>query len=252
MKHDMRMRGVIERRLLVNYRGDPQVAQGLLPAGLRPVLADASAVVGICMLRLGQLRPDGAPASLGRRSENVAHRITVEWDDDGGVVRRGVYIPRRDSASRLNVAAGGRLFPGVHRAARFEVREDARRVEVSAWSPHEAWHVAARVERHGPDSSRLFAGRDAAATFFRDASIGWSPGRRRELEGVEMALESWSLEPVVVRDVRSSFLDDPNVFPPGSLELDGAYLMSDVPVLCRAVDAKPPGRRLASASSATC
>jgi len=251
MKHHMAMRGMIERRLLVNYRCDPEVAYGLLPAGLRPVLVDGSAVVGICMLRLGQLRPDGAPASLGRRSENVAHRITVEWDDEGAL-RRGVYIPRRDSASRLNVAAGGRLFPGVHRAARFEVSEDAGRIDVSAWSPHEAWRVAARVERRGPDSSDLFAGPDDAAAFFRAASIGWSPGRRRQLEGVEMVLDSWSLEPVVVRDVRSSFLDDPNVFPSGSLELDGAYLMSDVPVLCRAVDAEPPGERVASASSATC
>ncbi|MEO8095715.1 MAG: DUF2071 domain-containing protein, partial [Pseudolysinimonas sp.] len=108
-----RMAGVIDRRLLVNYRVDPDVARGLVPAGLRPLLIDGNAVAGICLLRLDQLRPAGLPSAIGLRSENVAHRIAVEWDTPDGM-RTGVFIPRRDSGSRVNVAVGGRLFPGPH------------------------------------------------------------------------------------------------------------------------------------------
>jgi hypothetical protein len=35
----------------------------------------------------------------------------------------GVYIPRRDTDSRLTVVLGGRAFPGVHSRARFTVAE---------------------------------------------------------------------------------------------------------------------------------
>ncbi|MDF2434699.1 MAG: hypothetical protein JWP44_4330, partial [Mucilaginibacter sp.] len=41
----------IERRLLINYRLDPGVAQSLLPDTLRPQLVRGSAVAGICLLR---------------------------------------------------------------------------------------------------------------------------------------------------------------------------------------------------------
>ena len=46
-----------QRRLLINYRRDPAVAETLLPSGLRPQLVDGSAVARICLLRLGAMRP---------------------------------------------------------------------------------------------------------------------------------------------------------------------------------------------------
>src|ERR1700712_2436142 len=117
-----RMTGVIDRRLLVNYRVDPDAARAILPASLRPQLVDGVAAAGICLLRLRELRPAGFPAAIGLGSENAAHRIAVEWDDESGV-RTGVFVPRRDSGSMINVAVGGRLFPGVHGSADFEVDE---------------------------------------------------------------------------------------------------------------------------------
>ncbi|MCY7286937.1 MAG: DUF2071 domain-containing protein [Cryobacterium sp.] len=53
------MAGDIERRLLVNYRVEPAALTGLLPAQLRPQLVDGLAVAGICLIRLGTLRPRG-------------------------------------------------------------------------------------------------------------------------------------------------------------------------------------------------
>ena len=90
--------GIIERRLLVNYRIAPGALAGLLPAPFRPKLVGGYAIAGICLIRLASVRPRGLPAGLGLRSENAAHRIVVEWDADGRS-HDGVYIPRRDSDS---------------------------------------------------------------------------------------------------------------------------------------------------------
>ncbi|WP_406291790.1 DUF2071 domain-containing protein [Embleya sp. NBC_00896] len=97
------MASTIERRLLVNYRVDPEITARLLPAPLRPVLVRGYAAAGICLIRLARLRPDSAPFGLGLRTENAAHRIAVRWDTSDGP-RSGVYIPRRDSDSVLTAS----------------------------------------------------------------------------------------------------------------------------------------------------
>ena len=102
--------GEIERRLLVNYRVDPEVLAKLLPAPFRVQLVNGVGVAGICLIRLGGMRPSGLPGWVGRGSENAAHRIAVEWDDHG-TRRTGVWIPDRRTSSRLTVALGGRAFP---------------------------------------------------------------------------------------------------------------------------------------------
>ena len=133
--------GEIERRLLVNYRVDPEVLAKLLPAPFRVQLVNGVGVAGICLIRLGGMRPSGLPGWVGRGSENAAHRIAVEWDDAEGT-RAGVYIPRRDSDSRINVLVGGRLYPGEHHRARFNVQETDTEVRV-AYAAHDG---SARVD----------------------------------------------------------------------------------------------------------
>lgn len=117
-----RLRGEIGRRLLMNYRADPDTVARLLPPPFRPQLVEDSAVAGICLIRLGAMRPAGVPRWAGLRSENAAHRVAVEWDDAEGTHTR-VYIPRRDSDSWVNIALGGRIYPGEHHRARCAVRQ---------------------------------------------------------------------------------------------------------------------------------
>ena len=105
------LQGTIKRRFLINYRVDPETMQRLLPAPFRPKLQHGFAIAGICLIRLEQIRPRGIPATLGLTSENAAHRVAVEWTDSANQKREGVYIPRRDTDSRLNSWAGGRIFP---------------------------------------------------------------------------------------------------------------------------------------------
>ncbi|WP_199235129.1 DUF2071 domain-containing protein [Kribbella sp. VKM Ac-2568] len=164
-----RARGEIERRLLVNYRVDPDVLALAVPAPFRPQLVEGSAVAGICLIRLGAMRVAGAPRWAGLRSENAAHRIAVEWDDPSGAIRTGVYIPRRDSDSWTNIALGGRFYPGEHRRARFQVSEtdESIRVAFTAVDGSTDVDVAVRLTQQLAGSA-LFASLDEASAFLRD------------------------------------------------------------------------------------
>ena len=72
------IRGLIDRRILVNYRVQPDVLVRLLPVPFRPKLVNGSGMAGVCLIRLKHVRPKFMPAFLGLSSENAAHRIAVE------------------------------------------------------------------------------------------------------------------------------------------------------------------------------
>ena len=221
----------IERRLLVNYRVDPAVAQSLLPAGLRPQLVDGSAVAGICLLRLGDLRPAWFAPRIGWGAENAAHRVAVEWDGAHGV-RTGVYIPERHTASRLAVLAGGRVFPGRHRPARFDSEETPERIRVTLDSPTTSVHAEVRPTEDW--SSSLFPTLAAASAFFQGGSVGWSPALDgRSLQGIRLATDAWTVSAAEPVAIESSFFDS---LPAGAAVLDDVLLMLDVPVTWN-----PPG-----------
>jgi len=95
------IRGIIDRRILANFRIDAERMAAALPAPFRPQLHQGWAIGGICLIRLKNIRPSFWPLPWGIGSENAAHRIAVEWDVDGQT-QQGVYIPRRDTDSRLN------------------------------------------------------------------------------------------------------------------------------------------------------
>lgn len=167
----IRLAGTIERRLLINYRLGPDVARGLVPDPLRPQLIDGFAVAGVCLIRLGDLRPSVIVPRIGWRAENAAHRIAVEWGE-GSDLRHCVYIPVRHSASWFPVALGGSILPGVHRHARFRSNENARRISVSMTSARA--QVTADIETtdewssalwHRVSSMRSPRGRQPSTTF---------------------------------------------------------------------------------------
>ncbi|MFJ2060097.1 DUF2071 domain-containing protein [Streptomyces sp. NPDC087908] len=225
-----RLSSVIERRLLVNYRVAPDAAARLLPQPLRPQLVHGHAVAGICLLRLGSVRPVWTPRMFGLRSENAAHRIAVEWDGPDGI-ETGVYIPRRDTASRLNAWAGGRVFPGEHGRAGFEVHETPGQVRVA----FATWDGDTRVDVTVEPSdelrgSELFADLSEASRFFQNGAKGYSATRSgRHLDGMELHTDAWHVEAGRVRSATSSFFDDPDRFPPGTATLDCALVMRNVP-----------------------
>jgi uncharacterized protein YqjF (DUF2071 family) len=222
----------IERRLLVNYRVDRQVMARLLPAPLRPQLVRGYAVAGICLLRIGSARPTWLPGPVGLRSENAAHRVAVEWDGPHGL-ETGVYISRRDTASRLNAWAGGRLFPGEHHRARFQVRETGDELRLAYATSDRTTRVDVAVTVTGTDElagSELFADLQDASDFFRSGSTGYSAtAAGRHLDGMRLRTDTWKVAACQVRHGESTFFDEPDRFPPGSAVLDCAVLMRDTP-----------------------
>lgn len=220
------LHGTIDRRILVNFRVDPERIQPLLPAPFRPKLVDGYAIAGICLIRLVGIRPRGLPAACALTSENAAHRVAVAWDEDG-VAREGVYIMRRDSSSRLNTVLGGRLFPGVLHHARFDVRESADRIALDIRSDDGVTRIAVDVSRRDDlAGGSVFASLEEASAFFEAGSLGISTGHRPgQFDGMELRTAAWKVEPLAVHHVRSSFFEQPDRFPPGTVALDNALLM---------------------------
>jgi hypothetical protein len=228
------IRGRIERRLLVNFRVEPDAIRRILPSPFEPQLVSGHAIAGICLIRLSGIRPalvpDAVPAAFGLRSENAAHRIAVEWTDAKGIRRTGVYIPRRDSTSRLNRWLGGRVFPGVHHAARFTVEEREGRYAVALRSSDGQTRVA--VE--GEIAARMPAGSvfrtvAEASAFFEQGALGYSATARPGVfDGLELRSFAWRVEPLEVSRVASSFFEDSTRFPLGAVAFDSALLMRDI------------------------
>src|SRR5271170_665252 len=161
------IKGTIKRRLLVNFRADPAVVQRILPQPFRPKLHRGQSLVGICLIRLEQIRPAGVPGALGLSSENAAHRIAIEWTDPEGIQREGVFIPRRDTGSFLNRVAGGRVFPGEHHPAKFSVADIGGHIELSMRSLDDS--VSVKVigdETNDWPASSCFGSLTEASAFF--------------------------------------------------------------------------------------
>ena len=229
------MASIIERRLLVNYRLDPDATARLLPRHMSPDLVNGYAVGGICLIRLSRLRPAGLPARLGVTTENAAHRIAAVWEGPKGP-ERGVYIPRRDTSSRLTALIGGRVFPGEHHHARFDVHESVDQLQVSFHSADATAHagVVVKVDDALRDSA-LFKDTAAASCFFRDAPIGCSARASRPgVDAVQSTTDCWTITPARLLNVESSFFSDTDRFPIGSAEPDSVLLMRDTPALWRA------------------
>lgn len=220
------LRGVIDRRILVNYRVEPDALDDALPDGFEPQTVDGYGVGGICLIRLRDLRPRGLPALLGTRSENAAHRIAVETPRDAAE-DTGVFVPRRDTSSRLGRLIGGRAFPGVQHAADFDVRESEGRYEVTMDSADGEAHVHVAGEpTDALPADSVFDSIDRASEFFRLGSTGYSPNERTgAYETVELHTLEWSVTPLAVDSVASSYFD---ALADDAVAFDHALLMRDI------------------------
>lgn len=225
------LQAVLKRRILVNFRTTPQVAARMIPHPFRPKLHHGHAIVGICLIRLEQVRPKGLPAWLGLANENAAHRVAVEWTDAQGRTQEGVFIPRRDTDSLINQWAGGRLFPGEHHAARFVIKEHGKHIEVDmqARDGQASMQVAGEETDHLPADS-CFASLAEASAFFEQGSLGYSATRDpTRLDGLRLKTNAWRVSALKVSKVHSSLFADHARFPAGSVQFDHALLMRNIP-----------------------
>jgi len=224
------IQGLIKRRILLNFRVAPEALKNILPGPFRPKLVRGQAIAGICLIRLENIRPKGLPGFVGLHSENAAHRIAVEWNDDSGALREGVYIPRRDTDSNLNLALGGRIFPGETHRARFEVHESGPQIDFTLASQD----GVTRVHLKGAETTvwpagSVFESLDEASKFFATGSVGFSvtsdPAR---LDGVTLKTQTWAIGALEISAASASFYEDPARFPSGSFTFDNALIMRNI------------------------
>ena len=224
------LKGTIKRRLLVNFRVDPAAIQKLLPALFRPKLHRGHAIAGICLIRLEHIRPAGLPALIGVSSENAAHRIAVQWTDASGIAREGVFIPRRDTGSRLTSLAGGRFFPGEHHHARFTVSDDGHRIDLAMEADDQ--QVSVRVVGDTSDTlpeSSCFDSLLGASAFVEGGCLGYSVTHdEARLDGLLLRTLEWRVEALAATEAHSSYFEDRSRFPAGTVEFDHALVMRDI------------------------
>lgn len=139
----------------------------------------------------------------------------------------GVYVPRRDTDSRMAQLAGGRLFPGDHSPAVFDVEETAGRYRIAARSTDGTMSV--RVNAHDADllpSGSIFGDLASASRFFHGDATGHSPSRHRTaFDAMRLDVEEWKVTPLACDEVQSGFFEDRHAFPDGSVVFDHALLM---------------------------
>jgi len=222
--------GLIRRRLLVNFRVDAGVMRRFLPKPFRPKLHRGYAIAGICLIRLEKIRPGWLPRFCGISSENAAHRIAVLWDDPSGESREGVFIPRRDTGSWLNHFAGGRIFPGEHRLADFDVTDDGAHISMSIRARDGG--MAVQLRAHESDSlpeTSCFESLAETSAYFEGGRVGYSVTRDCcRLDGIRLQTDRWQVRPIAVEHVESTFFADDSKFPDGSVVFDHALIMRDI------------------------
>lgn len=229
MKQIPVINGLIARRILVNYRVDPQVLARRLPPTFRPKLVNGVGIAGICLIRLQHIKPQFVGGSFGLSSENAAHRIAVQWIENG-LEREGVYVPRRDTSSRLNTLVGGTVFPGLHHHASFNVVEQDDYFRVALDSDDGEVHVLVEGRQSvNLAASSTFGSLQEASDFFEAGSLGYSATRRAgEYDGLELRSFGWKVRPLAVERIESSFFENEAYFPKGSLQFDCALVMTNI------------------------
>jgi hypothetical protein len=223
------LNGIIDRRMLINYRIKPEVVKSLLPSHLDPLIINGYASGGICLLRLKDIGVKYSPSFLRITSENAAHRFLVSYHK-GRQTIKGVYIPRRDTDSQLNVLLAGKLFSWPHYPAMFQVEEGNGRysVKMKSTDGKSELEVSAELD-HNFSANSMFDSIEHASSCFQSCPIGVSPSTRpNRFKTIHLKTKTWNVKPLKVRTLKSSFFEDQSLFPHGTSEFDNALLMEGI------------------------
>ena len=221
-----RIKGIIDRRILINYQVDKEVLENYLPKPFKPKLINGKGIAGICLIRLKEIRSSGLPKQIGISSENGAHRIAVEWTENREL-KEGVYIPRRDTSSKLNAWAGGTIFPGIHHLAKFTVNESDGNYEVAFLSKDKTSLKIKAKETNDWNTESVFENLECVSDFFEKGATGYCPDKN-DYDGLELKTYNWKVSLLNVEMVESSFFENKSIFPEGSVKFDNALLMKDI------------------------
>ena len=220
--------GVIDRRILVNYRIDPYYLKKTLPHPFKPRLVNGYGLGGICLIRFKKMRPTWLPSVMGTSSENGTHRFCVEWKKNGRLYS-GVYVKKRFTNSRLHEFGGEKIFPGKLVFSDFKVSEKNGCYSVSFKSKGGEYAYVEAYETDQFSTNSLFKNIKEASKDFKKDQIGYSPDRQKnQFKGVKLNTDKWVVSPLALKGCKSSLFSDPDIFPEGSVEVDHVLLMKNI------------------------
>ena len=130
----------------------------------------------------------------------------------------------------MSALGGGRIFPGVHHIADFDIREHGGnfRVAMRSLDGTASLVVDAELASDLPQES-IFGSLDDVSRFFEAGSLGYSPSNiSGTYDGLELSSFSWQVEPLAVKEIKSSVFNDQRTFPGGSVQFDNALLMRGI------------------------
>ena len=122
------------------------------------------------------------------------------------------------------------MFPGVHHYAKFAVRErdDCYSIAVDSLDGKTHLRVEGCIAEQLPPGSQ-FGSLAEAADFFQRGAIGYSVTSQQGIyDGLELQTQNWSVRPLAIEHLESSFFDNRELFPAGLVEFDSALLMQGI------------------------
>lgn len=223
------LNGIIDRRILINFRVKPDIVKGLLPTHLDPLIINGYSSAGICLLRLKDIGMKSSPSWFRITSENAAHRFLVKCPGNEHS-QNGVYIPRRDTDSIVNVLLAGKIFSWPHYQARFQVSEGngSYVVKMQSKDLSTSLHVRAQATNTFPSDS-MFDSIEHASKCFHDCPVGISPSTVvNRFKTILLKTKTWAVKPLEILQLESAFFEDLSLFPEGTIQFDNALLMEGI------------------------
>ena len=211
------IRGEIRCRYVLIYRASPEVVARLLPEPMQPAVDREATLVGLCYTRMREPQRGWLPLSMG--TDHLSWRFPVEIPNGDAPPRRAVWVPRRNTSSRFGANWAGKLTPGNWSHSRFEFDEGPTGAELTVESDALDLHL---VCRRTPDlRGSVFLEPCEVADVLRRSGPAHPPfALAPGFDRLELQADLWHLEPLIVDELRARRFDDPELFPPGSIELD--------------------------------
>ena len=219
----------IERRIFLTYAVEPELIASQLPDGIKPKLFNGKASAGVCLIRMGNIRPAFVKPEVGITAENAGHRIAATYTNAAGEEVDGVYAPFRHTSSRLAVAMSGTLFPGIQRPATFTSLEANGNFKVNMNSKDTLVNVDVDLVDESEWKSELFPTFAEASEAYRNGKVALSPvGSKGNLKTEPLKLEHvyWDIKPA---HINYAFASSFALYPKESISLDHALVMQNVP-----------------------
>ena len=128
---------------------------------------------------------------------------------------------------KLNAIVGGKIFPGKHYFAKFNVEESDNKFHLDFISSDNTTILIDAERTQKLNDNSIFETIENLSNFLESGSVGYSPNGK-DFDGLKLETYKWEVKPLKVANIKSSFFEDKTIFPEGSIQFDNAVLMENI------------------------